>query len=56
MLAKNMNVEKGLVNGARGVVVGFESGPTGKQDNDLQRLLLNTISMSQITDFLLLLA
>ena len=30
MLAKNLNVEAGLVNGARGVVVGFESGAYGE--------------------------
>lgn len=30
MLAKNVNVQEGLVNGARGVVVGFEKGNEGK--------------------------
>ena len=30
MLAKNLDVHKGLVNGARGVVTGFESGMQGK--------------------------
>ena len=29
MLAKNVNVQSGLVNGARGVVVGFEKGNEG---------------------------
>ena len=29
MLAKNVNVQEGLVNGARGVVVGFEKGNEG---------------------------
>ena len=30
MLAKNLNVDLGLVNGARGVVVGFVAGAVGK--------------------------
>jgi hypothetical protein len=30
MLAKNVDVSQGLVNGARGVVVGFEKGGEGK--------------------------
>ena len=30
MLAKNVNIQSGLVNGARGVVVGFEKGNEGK--------------------------
>lgn len=30
MLAKNLDVSQGLVNGARGVVVGFESDQKGK--------------------------
>ena len=30
MLAKNVSVQEGLVNGARGVVVGFEKGNEGK--------------------------
>lgn len=30
MLAKNLDVSQGLVNGARGVVVGFESEQKGK--------------------------
>lgn len=30
MLAKNLDVPQGLVNGARGVVVGFESEQKGK--------------------------
>ena len=30
MLAKNVNIQEGLVNGARGVVVGFEKGNEGK--------------------------
>lgn len=29
MLTKNVNVQKGLVNGARGVITGFESNATG---------------------------
>lgn len=31
MLAKNLDVSQGLVNGARGVVVGFESEQKGKK-------------------------
>lgn len=30
MLAKNVDVSQGLVNGARGVVTGFEKGSEGK--------------------------
>ena len=30
MLAKNLGVHRGLVNGARGVVVGFEPGTKGQ--------------------------
>ena len=30
MLAKNLNVDVGLVNGARGVVIGFEAGMYGE--------------------------
>lgn len=30
MLAKNLNVEAGLVNGARGVITGFENGMYGE--------------------------
>ena len=30
MLAKNVNVQEGLVNGARGVVIGFEKGNEGR--------------------------
>jgi len=29
MLAKNLNVSRGLVNGARGIIKGFESGSAG---------------------------
>ena len=29
MLAKNLNVSKGLVNGARGIIKGFNSGSAG---------------------------
>ena len=34
MLAKNVNVQAGLVNGARGVVVGFEKGNEGKHSSE----------------------
>ena len=30
MLTKNLNVSKGLVNGARGIIKRFESGSAGK--------------------------
>jgi hypothetical protein len=30
MLVKNLNVNEGLVNGARGVIKGFETGNTSK--------------------------
>lgn len=33
MLTKNIDVNRGLVNGARGVVKGFEAGPRGKKQS-----------------------
>jgi len=40
MLAKNLDVSQGLVNGARGVVVGFETEQKGKVNYILKILLL----------------
>ena len=31
MLCKNINVKEGLVNGTRGVVIGFEKGTAGNK-------------------------
>lgn len=40
MLTKNMDVTRGLVNGARGVITGFKSGGEGKR-NTRERALIN---------------
>lgn len=36
MLTKNLDVTRGLVNGARGVVVAFESGKHGQYQNKIK--------------------
>ena len=48
MLTKNLDVSKGLVNGARGVIVKFSSDSDGKRINDFIRVVsifskLNTL-------------
>ena len=39
MLTKNLDVSKGLVNGARGVIVKFSSDSDGKRINDFIRVV-----------------
>lgn len=41
MLTKNLDVTRGLVNGARGVVVAFEHGKQGKYQNKITVYLIS---------------
>uniref|UniRef100_T1J1X4 ATP-dependent DNA helicase n=1 Tax=Strigamia maritima TaxID=126957 RepID=T1J1X4_STRMM len=59
MLCKNLNVQKGLVNGARGVITGFEAGNDGlpivkfktglQQTVQFERYLINSVGGITLT-------